>query len=193
MDPADPPALRRANSDMPGPRPFSGAHNDTWRMSPATSVFPPGRTTPAQAPPQPRLTTTPLHGQSGRPTSWPNNGAGIAGKDSKAAHPPTPHRDTDPDPGGGWKPDKMPYKAAILRLHADLPKPHSSLLTQIRTGKIGLAAFLHRCRVPGFESLACPCGWQWETAKHIVLGCPPASRRSAGNYSRRSQPLTSSS
>ena len=85
---------------------------------------------------------------------------------------PTPHRNTDPDPGGAWKPDKMPYKTATLRLHAGLPKPHSSLLTQIRTGKIGLAAFLHQCRVPGFESPACPCGWQWETAKHIILDCP---------------------
>ena len=86
--------------------------------------------------------------------------------------PPPPHRDTTPDPGGGWKPNKMPYKTAALRLHANLPKPHSSLLTQIRSGKIGLAAFLHKCRVPSFESPACPCGWQWETAKHIILDYP---------------------
>ena len=66
----------------------------------------------------------------------------------------------------------MPYKKAALRLHAGLSKPHSSLLTQLRTGKIGLAGFLHTCRVPGFESLACPCGWQQETAKHVVLDCP---------------------
>ena len=86
--------------------------------------------------------------------------------------PTPPHHDTDPDPGGGWKPDKMPYKAATLRLRADLPKPYSSLLTQIRTGKIGLAAFLHQRRVPGVDSPACPCGWRWETAKHIILNCP---------------------
>ena len=70
----------------------------------------------------------------------------------------------------------MPYKAATLRLHAGLPKAHSSLLAQIRTGKIGLAAFLHKCRVPGFESPACSCGWQWETAKHITLDCPRFSQ-----------------
>ena len=86
--------------------------------------------------------------------------------------PPVPRRTTDPDPGGGWKPENMPYKKAALRLHADLPKPHSSLLTQLRIGKISLAGFLHIRRVPGFESPACPCGWQQETAKHIMLDCP---------------------
>ena len=87
--------------------------------------------------------------------------------------PPVPHRSTNPDPGGGgWKPEKMPYKKATLSLHADLPKPQSSLLTQIRTGKIGLAGFLHTCRVPGFEPPACPCGWHRETAQHIALDCP---------------------
>ena len=69
-----------------------------------------------------------------------------------------------------WKPDKMPYMMA-LRLHTGLPKAHTSVLTQIRTGKIGLAAFLHRCQVPGFESPACPCGWQSETAKDVILQC----------------------
>ena len=70
-----------------------------------------------------------------------------------------PHRSTNPDPGGGWKPEKMPYKKATLSLHANLPKPQSSLLTQIRTGKISLAGFLHTRRVPNFKSPACPCGW----------------------------------
>ena len=91
--------------------------------------------------------------------------------------PPPPHRRTNPDPGGGtWKPDTMPHKKAVLRLHTGLPNAHTSILTQIRTGKIGLAAFLHKCRVPGFPSLACPCGWQWETAKHVILDCPRFSR-----------------
>ena len=90
--------------------------------------------------------------------------------------PPPAHRDTDPDPGGGWKPDKLPYKAVSLQLHSGLPKAHNSVLTQIRTEKIGLVAFLHKCRVPGFASPACPCGWQWETAKHIILDCPRFSQ-----------------
>ena len=59
----------------------------------------------------------------------------------------------DPDPGGrdNWKPDKMPYLAS-LRLHAGLPKAQSSILTQVRTGKIGLAAFLCKRRAPGFPT-----------------------------------------
>lgn len=65
--------------------------------------------------------------------------------------PPIPHHPTNPDPGGSWKPEPMPYKKAALRLHSGLPKTHNSLLTQIRTGKIGLASFLHRCWVPGFK------------------------------------------
>lgn len=79
----------------------------------------------------------------------------------------------DPDPGGGddWKPDKMPYQSA-LRLHSGLSKAQSSILTQVRTGKIGLAAFLCKRQVPGFPTPACGCGWQWETAKHVVLDCP---------------------
>ena len=44
----------------------------------------------------------------------------------------------------------MPYKE-VLRRHGGLPKAHTSVLTQIHTGKIGLAAFLYvtyRCWGP---------------------------------------------
>ena len=83
----------------------------------------------------------------------------------------------DPDPGGGdnWKPDKMPYRAT-LRLRAGLSKAQSSILTQIRTGKVGLAAFLCKRQVPGFPTPACSCGAQWETAKHVILDCPRLQR-----------------
>ena len=57
--------------------------------------------------------------------------------------------------------EKFRYKRLLIR------PIRTNFLTQIRSGKIGLAAFLHKCRVPGFESPACPCGWQWETAKHV--------------------------
>ena len=65
----------------------------------------------------------------------------------------------------------MPYRSA-LRLRGGLSKAQSSILTQVRTGKIGLAAFLCKRRVPGFPTPACGCGAQWETARHVVMdGC----------------------
>jgi hypothetical protein len=56
-------------------------------------------------------------------------------------------------------------------LHATLPKATSALITQIRTEKIGLNAFLTERRVPGY-SAGCPCGSQRQTAKHIIMHCP---------------------
>ena len=68
-------------------------------------------------------------------------------------------------------PDKMPYLSS-LQLHTSLLKAQSSILTQVRTGKIGLAAFLCKRRVPSFPTPACSCGAQWETARHVVVACP---------------------
>ena len=42
----------------------------------------------------------------------------------------------------------------------------------MRTGKIGLAAFLHQYRVPGFASAGCECGWRRQDTKHILINCP---------------------
>ena len=52
-----------------------------------------------------------------------------------------------------------------------LQKHESSLLVQIRTGKIGLRAFLHSRRVPGVTSPGCECGAGRETALHLILEC----------------------
>ena len=69
----------------------------------------------------------------------------------------------------------MPHRLA-LRLRAGLSKAQSSILTQVRTGKIGLAAFLCKRRVPEYPTPACSCGAQWETAKHAVMQCPRFQR-----------------
>ncbi len=45
-----------------------------------------------------------------------------------------------------------------LEWHAKLTKAQSSLATQIRTGKIGLAHFLYQRRTPGVTMAACRCG-----------------------------------
>jgi hypothetical protein len=57
------------------------------------------------------------------------------------------------------------------QLHVSLPKATSALITQIRTEKIGLNAFLADRKVPGYLP-GCPCGYQRQTAKHIIMHCP---------------------
>ena len=57
------------------------------------------------------------------------------------------------------------------QLHAGLSKPMSSLITQIRTEKIGLNAFLADRHVPN-RIPTCGCGWRRQTAKHIIMSCP---------------------
>ena len=57
--------------------------------------------------------------------------------------------------------------------HQGLYKHESSLLTQIRTGKIGLRAFLFERGVPSIATLQCRCSSRApETVVHLVLDCP---------------------
>ena len=58
-----------------------------------------------------------------------------------------------------------------LKKHHGLRKHESSLLTQIRTGKIGLRAFLFERKVPEVATPRCSCGEAPETAAHLVLDC----------------------
>ena len=46
------------------------------------------------------------------------------------------------------------------------------MAVQLRTGKIGFAAFLHQARVPGFEDPECQCGAAEETVSHVVIFRP---------------------
>ena len=57
------------------------------------------------------------------------------------------------------------------KIHTELKKAESSVLTQIRTGRNGLAAFLNRARVPEFPSPMCQCGQAEETARHVIAYC----------------------
>jgi len=68
-------------------------------------------------------------------------------------------------------------------IHVGLRKAKSSILTQIRTGRVGLASFLNRARVPDFASSKCQCGQEEETAAHIIACCPrfAEQRRSLAN------------
>ena len=58
-----------------------------------------------------------------------------------------------------------------LARHKDLFKAESAILTQARTGRIGLAAFLYKRKVPGFNTATCCCGQSPETVKHVVVHC----------------------
>lgn len=66
----------------------------------------------------------------------------------------------------------QPPDAKVLRLHEGLHKAESSILTQLRTGKIGLADFLYKAGVPEVASAACSCGYEQETPRHVTVFCP---------------------
>ena len=56
-------------------------------------------------------------------------------------------------------------------LHIGLKKAESSMLTQARTGKIGLRAFLFGVNVPTATTPMCPCGVGEETVCHLITEC----------------------
>lgn len=59
----------------------------------------------------------------------------------------------------------------ILKLHRGLHREVSSVLTQIRTEKIGLRAYLFDRHVPGIDDACCECGSPRQTARHILEEC----------------------
>ena len=58
-----------------------------------------------------------------------------------------------------------------LPLHSALPRAQSTLLTLLRTEKIGFNDFLAQRDVPNVHP-ECECGWVRQTPKHIVVRCP---------------------
>ena len=59
-------------------------------------------------------------------------------------------------------------KGQLLKIHKVLKKAESSLLTQIRTGRIGLNSFHNKRKVPGFDSPLCACGTAEQTVQHVL-------------------------
>ena len=83
---------------------------------------------------------------------------------------------TDREGRGVVQTDTAPTRKVLL-LHKDLRKAESSLLVQIRTGRIGLAEFLYSRKVPGFPNGNCRCDGGLETPRHMALFCTIESAR----------------
>ena len=85
--------------------------------------------------------------------------------------------------------DKKPdFTAKALRKHDTLRKHESLALIQVRTGKIGLNAFLFECQVPDVMSPNCRYGAR-ETAAHVILYCPILATQRAGLNRDLKRPL----
>ena len=74
---------------------------------------------------------------------------------------------------GGMPPPRLSRhgKFEPRRVYIDARKSHSSVLFQMRTGCIGLRAFLHMVKVPEFEDPTCPCGVGPQTVEHLFTEC----------------------
>ena len=81
--------------------------------------------------------------------------------------------------------------ASRLKLHKQLKKAESSVLVQARIGRIGLAHFLNKARVPGYETPACRCGLGDETAEHLLLHCQLETERRQWQRGTRLRDLVS--
>jgi hypothetical protein len=75
-------------------------------------------------------------------------------------------------------PPTLLFTNRALKRHQGLTKAQSSLLTQARTGDIGLRDYLFRFKVPGIATPYCSCGQGRETVEHLVVWCldPPQQR-----------------
>ena len=60
---------------------------------------------------------------------------------------------------------------SIIRIHGGISKGFSTLITQMRTSKIGLNHFLHNGKVPEFDSGRCDCRRDLQIVRHVLQEC----------------------
>ena len=80
-------------------------------------------------------------------------------------------------PGTDWDQIHRPPDKKVLKLHSNLRKAESTVLIHMRTGRTGLAHFLYKAKVPGWDSAICECGQAPETPRHVLLYCPRERER----------------
>ena len=56
-------------------------------------------------------------------------------------------------------------------------KTKSNLIIQMRTEKIGLAKFLHACKIPGFDHSNCFCEASKQMSEHVLMNCSLMPKR----------------
>lgn len=66
----------------------------------------------------------------------------------------------------------LPPSPYSLRLYKGLAKAESSIIVQLRTGRIGLAEFLHKRKVPDYPTPFCSCGLGVGSTSHFLKSCP---------------------
>jgi hypothetical protein len=62
--------------------------------------------------------------------------------------------------------------AKITQIHSGLKKHQSAIVVQLRTGKIGFRAFLHKMKVPEIDNPLCQICKELESVQHVLLRCP---------------------
>jgi hypothetical protein len=72
-----------------------------------------------------------------------------------------------------------------LRIHSGVKRSTSSLVTQIKTGKMSLGAFLYSCKVPGYLTTQCGCEGDQQTASHVLAKLRHYSEENGTSGNRR--------
>lgn len=76
--------------------------------------------------------------------------------------------------------DEPPGDRPSIERYRGLLKHEAAVLCQIRTGRVGLQAFLFKSRVPDAPTPLCRCGAAAETPEHVILHCNNLADQRAG-------------